>query len=301
MAPPLGAHVSAAGGLVRAVERGVALGCDALQVFVKNASQWRAKPVVAADATAFREAHAASPIGPLVAHAAYLINLAAPDPQILARSREALADELERCAAHGIPGLVLHPGAHLGRGEEAGLDAVAASLDAVYAGLGDCPTRTLLELTAGQGTVLGRRLAELAEIRRRSGCAERLAVCLDTCHAFAGGYAIDEAAGYDEFFDEVAETVGVDAIACIHLNDSVGERGSRRDRHANLGEGQIGLELFDRLLADPRLESVPMILETPIGDDEGGHARDLATLRGLAGGGKLSAKRGSSRGRTRSR
>ena len=281
MTPPLGAHVSAAGGLSKAVERGVAIGCDALQVFVKNASQWKAKPVAPADAEAFRAAYAASPIGPLVAHAAYLINLAAPDPVILAKSRAALRDELERCALYGVPGLVVHPGAHLGRGEEAGLAAIAESLDAVYAEIPDCPTRTLLELTAGQGTVLGRRLAELESIRAQAECRERLAVCLDTCHAFAGGYALDEPAGYEEFVAEIEATVGLESIECVHLNDSVGTRGSRKDRHANIGAGELGLDAFARLLADARFARVPMVLETPIGDDEQGHARDLATLRGL--------------------
>jgi len=281
MTPPLGAHVSAAGGLVRAIDRGVELGCDALQVFVKNASQWKAKPVSEKDAAAFRGAHAASPIGPLVAHAAYLINLAAPDPAILAKSRAALADELERCARHGIPALVVHPGAHLGRGEEAGLTAVAESLDAVYGELGDCATTTLLEITAGQGTVLGRRLGDLESIRRQAACRGRLGVCLDTCHAFASGYALDDAGGYEEFFAELEETIGLASVACVHLNDSVGERGSRKDRHANIGEGRIGIELFARLLADARLVAVPMILETPLGDDELGHARDLERLRAL--------------------
>ncbi len=282
MTPPLGAHVSAAGGLSKAIERGVALGCDALQVFVKNASQWQAKPVDPEAAEAFRSAHAASPIGPLVAHAAYLINLAAPDPAILAKSRAALQDELERCARYGVPALVVHPGAHLGRGEEIGLTAIAESLDAVYGEIPECSTRTLLELTAGQGTVLGRRLAELEAIRDQAACRDRLGVCLDTCHAFAAGYALDEAGGYESFLEEIAATVGLEAVECVHLNDSVGERGSRKDRHANLGEGRIGLAAFARLLADPRLAAVPMILETPIGDDEMGHARDLATLRGLA-------------------
>lgn len=281
MTPPLGAHVSAAGGLSKAIERGVALGCEALQVFVKNASQWRAKPVDPEAAEAFRSAHAESPIGPLVAHAAYLINLAAPDPSILAKSRAALRDELERCAVYGVPGLVVHPGAHLGRGEEAGLAAIAESLDAVYGEIPDCPTRTLLELTAGQGTVLGRRLAELETIREQAACRDRLGVCLDTCHAFAAGYALDDAAGYEEFLAEIGSTVGLPAVECVHLNDSVGARGSRKDRHANLGEGEIGLDAFARLLADARLATVPMILETPIGDDEQGHARDLATLRGI--------------------
>ncbi len=277
--PPLGAHVSVAGGLAEGIRRGVELGCEALQVFVKNASQWRGKPLAPEEVAAFRAAHAASPIGPLVAHAAYLINLAAPDPAILAKSRAGLADELQRCAAVGVPALVVHPGAHLGQGEEAGIAAIAASLDAVDAEIGDCPTRVLLEITAGQGTVLGYRLEQLAAIRRRAASQSRLGVCLDTCHAFAAGYALDTARGWEEFLVEIERTVGFALVGCVHLNDSVGTLGSRKDRHANLGEGALGLEAFRRVLAEPRFAAVPMILETPLGDDELGHARDLAILR----------------------
>jgi len=284
MTPPLGAHESTAGGLAKVFPRGEAIGCDALQIFVKNASQWRAKPIADEEAAAFRAAHAASPIGPLVAHAAYLINLAAPDAAILEKSRAALADELTRCAQVGVPGLVVHPGAHLGRGEEAGLAAIAESLDAVYATIPDCPTLTLLEITAGQGTVLGRTLGELESIRKQAKEKRRVAVCLDTCHAFAAGYALDDPKGFDDFLAEIGATVGFDAIRCVHVNDSVGACGSRKDRHANLGEGLIGLDLFARLLAEPRFAEVPMLLETPLGDDEQGHARDLAILRGLGGG-----------------
>ncbi|MEO7794985.1 MAG: deoxyribonuclease IV [Thermoanaerobaculia bacterium] len=279
--PALGAHVSVAGGVAEGVRRGTELACDALQIFVKSPSQWQSKPLAPEDALAFREAHAASAIGPVVAHAAYLINLAAPDPQILAKSRAALADELRRCAALGVAALVVHPGAHLGAGEEAGLAAIARSLDAVEAELGDCPTRILLEITAGQGTVLGSKLAHLASIRAQAESRERLGICLDTCHALASGYAIDSAAGWDDFLAELDTVVGFDLVGCIHLNDSVGACGSRKDRHANLGEGCLGLEPFRRLLAEPRLRHAPMILETPIGDDELGHARDLAILRGL--------------------
>jgi deoxyribonuclease-4 len=279
--PALGAHVSVAGGLAEGIRRGTELGCDALQIFVKSPSQWQSKPLLPEDAAAFRAAHAASAIGTVVAHAAYLINLAAPDPQILAKSRAALADELRRCAALGVAALVVHPGAHLGAGEEAGLAAIARSLDAIEAELGDCPTRILLEITAGQGTVLGSRLGHLAAIRAQAECRDRLGICLDTCHALASGYAIDSASGWNEFLEELDSEIGFDLVGCVHLNDSVGALGSRKDRHANLGEGCLGVELFRRLLAEPRLRGVPMILETPIGDDELGHARDLAVLRGL--------------------
>lgn len=281
LSPALGAHVSVAGGFVEGVRRGTGLACDALQIFVKSPSQWQSKPLPPEDAAAFRAAHAESAIGPVVAHAAYLINLAAPDAQVLARSRTALADELRRCAALGVPELVVHPGAHMGAGEEAGLTAIARSLDVVDAEVGDCPTRILLEITAGQGTVLGSRFAHLAAIRARAESRDRLGVCLDTCHAFAAGYAIDSVAGWEEFLAELDSELGFDLVGCIHLNDSVGGRGSRKDRHANLGEGCLGIEPFRRLLAEPRLRHAPMILETPFGDDELGHARDLAVLRGL--------------------
>lgn len=279
--PALGAHVSVAGGFVAGLGRGVDLACDALQIFVKSPSQWQSKPLPAEDAQAFREAHAESSVGPLVAHAAYLINLAAPDPAILARSRAALVDELRRCEALGVPDLVVHPGAHLGEGEEAGLQAIARSLDAVEAELGACPTRILLEITAGQGTVLGSRLRHLASIRDQVAHRERLGVCLDTCHAFAAGYDLVSPDGWQAFLDELDAEIGFDLVGCIHLNDSVGALGSRKDRHANLGEGLLGLEPFRRLLHERRLAHAPMILETPMGDDERGHQRDLEQLREL--------------------
>jgi deoxyribonuclease IV len=270
-----------AGGFVEGLRRATEIGCDALQIFVKSPSQWQGKPVLAEDAAAFRVAHAASAVGPLVAHAAYLINLAAPDPQILAKSRAGLVDELRRCALLGVPALVVHPGAHLGVGEDEGLTAIANSLEVVEAELGDCPTRILLEITAGQGTVLGHRLGHLATILSRTASRKRLGVCLDTCHAFAAGYAIDSPAGWDDFLAELDREIGFGLVGCIHLNDSVGACGSHKDRHANLGEGLLGLEAFRRVLAEPRLHGAPMILETPTGDDEQGHARDLVILRAL--------------------
>lgn len=279
--PPLGAHVSAAGGLERAIERGEALGCEALQVFVKNPSQWRGKALDETDAVAFRTAHRRSAIGPLVAHGTYLVNLAATDRSNLSRSRRATVDELSRCRAAGIGELVVHPGAHLGAGEEQGLARIAASLDAVLATRESEGPRILLEITAGQGTVVGYRLEHLAVLRERCAGGDRLGLCLDTCHAFAAGYAIHEERGYEELMGEIEDRFGWAALGCIHLNDSQRGFASRRDRHANIGEGEIGLATFERLLADERLAAVPMILETPLGDDGGGHARDLERLRAL--------------------
>jgi deoxyribonuclease-4 len=284
MSPPLGAHVSVAGGLALAFERGREIGCDALQIFVKNASQWRARPLAAGEVEAFGAARVAAGEPPLVAHAAYLINLCAVDPAILEKSRAALADEVLRAGALGVGGVVVHPGAHLGAGEDAGLTAIAASLDEIAGRVAPGPAaRLLIEATAGQGSVLGHRLEQLAAIRERAASGAGLGFCLDTCHAFAAGYDVGSAAAVEDFLGEVDRALGLDSIACVHLNDSVGELGSRKDRHANLGEGRIGLEGFRRLLAEPRLARVPMILETPLGDDERGHARDLVVLRSLLG------------------
>lgn len=259
------------------------LGCDAIQIFVKNANQWRGKEMLDSETAAFREAHAGSAVGPLVAHGSYLINLAATDPVILEKSLDALTDELVRCSRLGVDGLVLHPGAHLGAGEEAGIEKVAASLAAVLGNLPEVSTRVLLENTAGQGTCLGWRLEQLAAMRERVAEPKRVGFCLDTCHAFAAGYAVHEEAGFAEFLAEVEERLGLDALGCLHLNDSVKPFGSRRDRHAHLGEGEIGLDCFEFLLTEPRLKTVPMVLETEPGDDMEGHRRDLEVLRGLAG------------------
>lgn len=283
--PLLGAHVSIAGGLPKAIERGEELGCQALQIFVKNASQWRGRPLDDDEAAAFRHAHDASATGPVVAHASYLINLAAADEGILERSRAALADELERCARLGVEGLIVHPGAHLGAGEEAGIERAAASLDAVFrrvpAASDGAGPRILLENTAGQGTVLGWRTEHLAAIRAASRSPERLGYCLDTCHAFAAGYPIHEEAGFEEWAAEVGEVLGWDLVGALHLNDSKKPFGSRKDRHANIGEGEIGTGAFARLLADPRAAGRPMVVETPLGDDDEGHRRDLELLRSL--------------------
>jgi deoxyribonuclease IV len=279
-----------AGGLACAFERGEELRCGAIQIFVKNANQWQGRPLADEEVQGFRAAHAASPIRPVVAHASYLINLAAADPVILARSRAALADELERCGRLGVEGLVLHPGAHLGAGEEEGVARVAASLDAVFAGLPDNPerperperpVRLLLENTAGQGSCLGHRLEHLEAIRARSAAPHRVGFCLDTCHTFAAGYPVHEPQGYEDFLAEVAARLGLAALGCFHLNDSVRPFASRRDRHAHIGKGEIGLGLFERLLHDPRLRQVPMVLETDPEDGMAGHRKDLKILRRL--------------------
>lgn len=275
-----GAHVSIAGAADRAVARATDLGCDAFQIFVKSPNRWSNAPRPDEEAAAFREAREAAGL-PVVAHAGYLINLASPKEEVRERSHRALLDELRRCLALEVPGLVLHPGAPQDDGREVGIERVARGLDAVFDELGDAPVRVLLENTAGQGSTLGVSVAELEAIRSRAEHADRLGVCLDTCHAFAAGYDLRDEAGYERLLGELADGPGLETLACWHLNDSKFPLGEHRDRHANIGDGALGLEPFARLLHDDRFASLPMILETPLGADGQGHARDLATLREL--------------------
>ncbi len=280
--PLLGAHVSVAGGLERAFARGDELGCEAIQIFVANPNQWRGRTFDDGEVERFRAARAASGVGPVAAHASYLINLAATDRRVLARSQKALAEELRRCARLGVDSLVLHPGSHLDSSEEAGIARAAAALDRVLAATPDGP-RLLLENTAGQGSALGWRLEQLAAIRGRLDHARRRRVgfCLDTCHAFAAGYPLHEEGGYEEFLAEAEERLGLARVRLVHLNDSARPFGSRRDRHASIGEGEIGTALFARLVHEPRLAGVGMVIETEAGPDRAGHRRDLETLRAL--------------------
>jgi deoxyribonuclease-4 len=278
--PPIGAHVSTAGGIERALDRARELGYEAVQLFVKSPHQWRGPRLDQATVDAFRAARAARPVAFLAAHAAYLINLAALDRSVLRRSRTALVDELVRGAALGLDALIVHPGAHLGVGEREGLARAAESLSHALGRSSAAGPRLLIENTAGPGTVLGHRLEHLADLVERSGGGARLGLCLDTCHAFAAGYDLRTARGYERFWSEAEQVVGLGSVGCLHLNDSRYPQGSRRDRHANLGDGGIGLGCFRRVVRDPRLAAIPMVLETPRGDEGQGHARDFARLKG---------------------
>lgn len=272
--------MSVAGGTHRAFERGAEIGCDALQIFVKNANRWSARPLPDEDVAAFRASAEATGL-PVVAHAGYLINLASPDPEAREKSLTALVDELERCDRLGVPGLVLHPGAHMREGVEAGLDRVAASLDQVFAQRPGLEAKVLLENTAGQGSTLGADFDELRGIVERVDEPERLGVCLDSCHAFVAGYDLRDEDGYEVLLSALDRATGLERLLAIHLNDARFPLGSRKDRHASILEGEIGADFFQRVVHDPRFETLPMVLETPLGDDGLGHKRDLETLRGL--------------------
>lgn len=273
----LGAHVSTAGGCYRAFDRALEIGCTTMQIFVKSPNQWRAKALTEDDVTRFQTGRAERG-WPVTAHAAYLINLASQDETIAARSRAGLADELERCDSFGVGALVLHPGAHVGAGSEAGIEMAARALDEVLNGLESVTTRVLLENTAGQGSTLGASFEELAGIIALLDSPERVGICFDTCHAFAAGYDVSTADGYDATLGEFDRLIGLERLLCVHLNDSKHPLGSRKDRHENIGVGEIGEECFVRLVNDPVLAAVPKILETPLGDDDRGHADDMTKL-----------------------
>ncbi len=261
--PRLGAHLSIAGGLPRAVDRAVASGCDALQIFTKSAGQWRARDLPAAEIALFRRRVRETAIRPVIAHNSYLINLAAADRALRRRSIAALGDELDRASALGLDGLVMHPGSYTTGSERAGLALIADGLASVLDSRPAARTRILLEHTAGQGTNLGHRFEHLAEIIDRLSGTPRLGVCLDTCHLLAAGYDITTAEGYAETFRQFGRTVGFSRLKAFHLNDSKKPCGSRVDRHERIGKGCLGVEPFRRIVNDPRFARLPMLLETP--------------------------------------
>ena len=276
----LGAHVSIAGGCDQAITRATEAGMTACQVFTKNQRQWRAKPLEPAEAERFRDQWAASPIKLVVAHDSYLINLASTDDALWEQSRLAFREELDRCQMLGVPGLVTHPGAPKDSGAAAGIARVAEAINRIHAERPDSPVLTLLETTAGQGSTLGRTFEELAEIIALVEDQTRVGVCLDTCHVFAAGYDIRDPADYADTMRQFDVVLGFDRLRAIHLNDSKFPFASRRDRHAHIGDGELGLAAFANVMNDARLADLPGILETPQ-DDPDDDRRNLATLRGL--------------------
>ncbi|MET0553875.1 MAG: deoxyribonuclease IV [Vicinamibacteria bacterium] len=274
----LGAHVPTAGGLQNAPAHGQEIGATAIQVFTRNQRQWAAKPLADEETVAFRAALAATGIRAVMAHASYLINLASPDAVVLGRGRDALREEITRCQALDIPYAIFHPGAHLGCGEDAGVRAVARSLDDVLSASPGGTVMPLLEITAGQGSCVGHRFEHLAEILALVKSPERVGVCLDTCHLYAAGYDIATPRGYARTMEEFDRVVGLGALRAMHLNDSKKPLGSRVDRHAPIGEGHLGLAAFRRIVTDDRLAAVPKVLETPGGLP--GWRREIALLRG---------------------
>jgi deoxyribonuclease-4 len=265
----------------RAPEAALRLGCDTVQVFVKNQRQWWATPFDPTDLERWRKLCATPGFGPPVAHATYLINLASPDRRLRTRSRDALAEELLRCQVLGIPYLVVHPGSATGSSADEALGRVSKALNRMFCRYPELQTMLLLETTAGQGSAVGRSFEELGEIIRRVEEPQRVGVCIDTCHVFAAGYDIRRPAGYQDMIALAARTVGLERIRCWHLNNSQGACGSHIDRHAHIGQGTLGQAAFANVLGDPRFAGVPMILETPKGTDARGRDYDRLNLRRL--------------------
>ncbi|MFN2383042.1 MAG: deoxyribonuclease IV [Gemmatimonadota bacterium] len=278
--PLIGAHMSTAGGLETAFARGDALGCSAIQIFTSSPRQWAGRALTDAQVEAFRAAWEASTCEVCFAHDIYLTRLGTRDPTILGRSRAAFIRELETCQRLGLSALVFHPVGDVDADEGAVLDRVAESLNRVFEAVPDAGTRVCLETTAGQGANVGYNFSQLAQIIAGVDAAERLGVCLDTCHVFAAGYDISTGAGYRATMAEFDAVLGLDRLRIIHCNDSQKPCGSRVDRHAHIGLGEIGETAFRALLTDRRLRGRPVVLETPKEDDW--DVKNLATLRRLA-------------------
>ena len=289
--------MSIAGGLWRALERGQALGCGAVQIFLKNQRQWAGPPLTPDDVRAFAAARRRTRIRAVFAHASYLINLAVPRSAEWARAVDVFTDELERGEALGLGCLVIHPGSHLGAGLEAGLARVAAALDEATSRTAGYRIRIALENTAGGGDTLGRHFAELGVLIGRVLRPERVGVCIDTCHLFAAGYDIRSAVGWEAAVTECAEQVGLERVLAFHLNDARAGLGSGLDRHEHIGQGYLGRPAFRRLLVDARFRRVPKVLETPKEPEPVADQRNLARLRALASGPTSPRPAGTTRGR----
>ncbi|HUU91393.1 MAG TPA: deoxyribonuclease IV [Phycisphaerae bacterium] len=318
--PRFGAHLSIQGGVDKAVERARTVRAECLQIFLKSPSQWRFGPLSDETVGRFRTAACDAGLAPLLGHASYLVNLASPDRALYERSRRCVLQEWDRSERLGLAGLVLHPGAHMGSGEAAGLARIARAIDWLHRRRPDHDCRILLETTAGAGTVLGGRFEHLQHLIETcdSGCATlapwqgygpcrgrrvrlvpwaaaglarpctgpRLGVAIDTCHLWAAGYDVRSRAGLDETLGRLDETVGLARVAVVHANDAKGDRGSHLDRHEHIGRGRIGREGFRRIVNHPALRHLPFILETP---KEGppGRKMDPVNLRALR---RLTAK-----------
>jgi len=275
----LGAHVSVLGGVENAPERGRKLTCECMQIFSKNQMQWKAKPLMLENCDMFKENSQKFKIVETVIHDSYLINLASPDPALLKKSRESFLEEMVRARHLGVEKLIFHPGSHMGSGEQVGLKRIAESLDWCRKEFGGAGVTQVLEMTAGAGSHLGGTLEQIAKIVDLVEDPKSIGVCLDTCHCYASGYDIKTKKGYEQTLDAFDDLLGMGRLKAMHLNDSKGKLGSNLDRHEQIGKGYIGLDGFRNILNDPRLENVPMVLETPAGDKM--YKKELKLLRSL--------------------
>lgn len=277
----LGAHMSIAGGIFNAPERGVKVGCGVIQVFTQNSNQWRGKPVTDSDVALFKEKWAESGLNEIVSHDIYLINLAAAPGEIRDKSLAAFQEEMERCSRLGIAKIIMHPGAHVGDGEEVAIKRIIEAFNLLFERVPAYKGNVLLETTAGQGSNVGYTFEHLRQIIEGSAFPDRFAVCYDTCHTFAAGYDITTEAGYKKVFAEFDRILGIGLLQCFHMNDSKKGLNCRVDRHEHIGKGAMGLDGFRLLVNDPRFARVPKILETPKGDNDEMDIINLKTLRDL--------------------
>jgi deoxyribonuclease-4 len=259
----LGAHVSITGGIEKALLRGNKLGCRTIQIFTKNANRWQERFFTQAEIDLYRDIKNRTGIEPVIAHNSYLINLATIGAELYKKSIQAMERELERCEMLEIRHLVIHPGSHQGSGEEWGITKIVQALNDIHERTRGFSVTIALEMTAGQGTSLGYRLEQIAQIINRVEEGSRLAFCLDTCHAFAAGYELRSEADYDRFIRKIDGTIGLEKLKIIHMNDSKNDCSSRVDRHEDIGKGMIGEEPFRWIMNDERLKHIPKIIETP--------------------------------------
>lgn len=277
--PLFGSHLSIAGGYYKAVDRAAELGFDTVQLFTKNNNRWQGTKITDAMAQQFRDSLNRHGIVSPLSHASYLINMASPDDQLWQRSIDAMIDELHRANLLSIENVVVHPGAFRDSDLDSGITRIIDAISIVLDRTEDLSTSILLETTAGQGTCIGHRFEHLAEIMRRVDHQDRLAVCLDTCHMFAAGYDMASKSSYNKTMKQLDETVGIAAVRAVHLNDSLRPAGSRVDRHAHIGRGEMGIEPFRNLLGDRRFHGIPMYLETPKETEgEGDEAVEMDTV-----------------------
>jgi deoxyribonuclease IV len=271
----IGAHVSPAGGLPNAIKRGLERGCTAIQIFNQSPRQWKPTVYRQEDVSAFRDAMAASPIDGVLIHAVYLLNCASEDPDIRAKSLTSLTHSLRVGSEIGASAVVLHPGSAKTGDVQSAIARAGETIREALADSEACPLH--LENTAGAGGTLGRSIDELAALLEASGDGERLGLCLDSCHLFASGYDIRNSSGMDSLVQEIAQKIGLERVGSLHLNDSTTPLGSNRDRHANVGQGELGDEGCAAFLSAPAFAELPCVLETP-GKDRSGPTREEVAL-----------------------
>ncbi len=278
----MGAHFSIAKGLHKAITEADSYNCNALQIFTKNASTWKEKFLTENQINDFLKTKQKTGIDRIISHTSYLINIAGPDKKKSAMSCEALKQEIIRCGQLEIPYVVLHPGAHMGEGEEKGIQRIANNVNRIFVATNGIATRLLLETTAGQGSSIGHTFEQLDSIIKKVEDKSRIGICLDTCHIFAAGYDISNKKGYEHTIKAFDDIIGLNNLFVIHLNDTKKACNTRVDRHEHIGDGCIGLDAFKHIINDSRLKDIPKILETPkLKDGKDADTINLELLRRL--------------------